>query len=114
VKVPAADATDAPQAEGLLCNPEMKMISFLVFPCIGARVGLNWRRKTEVLEEKPVPVPLCPLQISHILTGDRTQEKATLIKFERLTKMNDQGPFQYPNVNGANFAPAVQFCCRFC
>ena len=28
VKGPAADATDAPQPWGLLCNPVMKMISF--------------------------------------------------------------------------------------
>jgi hypothetical protein len=28
VKGPAADATDAPQHRGLLCNPVMKMISF--------------------------------------------------------------------------------------
>jgi hypothetical protein len=34
VKGPAADATDAPQPLGLLCNPVMKMISvfFFVFP----------------------------------------------------------------------------------
>jgi hypothetical protein len=30
VKGPAADATDAPQPSGLLCNPVMKMISFSV------------------------------------------------------------------------------------
>jgi hypothetical protein len=38
VKGPAADATDAPQTPGLLCNPVMKMISFFVFPCNGAPV----------------------------------------------------------------------------
>jgi hypothetical protein len=37
-KGPAADATDAPQPWGLLCNPVLKMISFLVFPCSGAPV----------------------------------------------------------------------------
>jgi hypothetical protein len=31
VKGPAADATDAPQPWGLLCNPVMKMISFFSF-----------------------------------------------------------------------------------
>jgi hypothetical protein len=39
VKSPAADATDAPQPRGLLCNPVMKMISFFfVFPSNGAPV----------------------------------------------------------------------------
>jgi hypothetical protein len=36
---PAADATDAPQPSGLLCNPMMKikrkMISFFIFPSNG-------------------------------------------------------------------------------
>jgi hypothetical protein len=31
VKCPAADAADAPQPWGLLCNPVMKMVSFLSF-----------------------------------------------------------------------------------
>jgi hypothetical protein len=31
VKGPAADATDAPQPWGLLCNPVMKMINFFRF-----------------------------------------------------------------------------------
>jgi hypothetical protein len=31
VKIPAADATDAPQPRGLLCYPVMNMISFLFF-----------------------------------------------------------------------------------
>jgi hypothetical protein len=31
VKGPAAEATDAPQPPGLLCNPVMKMISFSFF-----------------------------------------------------------------------------------
>jgi hypothetical protein len=30
----------------------------------------NWQGKTEVLGEKPVPVPLCPQQIPHRLTWD--------------------------------------------
>jgi hypothetical protein len=50
VKGPAADATEAPQRWGLLCNPVMKMISFFfVFPCNGAPVVWNWQGKTEVL-----------------------------------------------------------------
>jgi hypothetical protein len=31
LKGPAADATDAPQPRGLLCNPVMKMISVFSF-----------------------------------------------------------------------------------
>jgi hypothetical protein len=31
MKGPAADATNAPQPKGLLCNPVMKMISFFLF-----------------------------------------------------------------------------------
>jgi hypothetical protein len=39
VKGPAADATDAPQPSGLLCNPVMKMIIyFFFFPSNGAPV----------------------------------------------------------------------------
>jgi hypothetical protein len=38
VKGPAADATDAPQPWGLLCNLVMKVISFFVFPCNGTAV----------------------------------------------------------------------------
>jgi hypothetical protein len=34
------------------------------------------RGKTEVLGEKPVPVPLCPPQIPHGLTRDRTRASA--------------------------------------
>jgi hypothetical protein len=45
-KGPAADATDAPQPWGLLLNPVMKMISFLVFPHNGVPVEWNWQGKT--------------------------------------------------------------------
>jgi hypothetical protein len=47
-----------------------------IFPCNWAPVEWNWQGKTEVLEEKPVPVPLCPPQIPHRLTQDRTQPSA--------------------------------------
>jgi hypothetical protein len=33
--------------------------------------------ETKVLGEKPVPVPLCPPQIIHGLTRDRTRPSAT-------------------------------------
>jgi hypothetical protein len=69
VKCPAADATDALQPWGLFCNPVMKItIIFCHFPSNGAPVEWNWQGKTEVLGEKPVPVPLCPPQIPHALT----------------------------------------------
>jgi hypothetical protein len=38
VKGPAADATDATQPKGLLCNPVMKMNSLFTFPSNGAPV----------------------------------------------------------------------------
>jgi hypothetical protein len=35
------------------------------FSSNGALVEWNWQGKTEVLGEKPIPVPLCPPQIPH-------------------------------------------------
>jgi hypothetical protein len=32
---------------------------FFIFPSNGAPVEWNWQGKTEILEEKPVPMPLC-------------------------------------------------------
>ena len=72
VKGPAANATDAPQTWGLLCNPVTKMI-FLVFPCNWAPVEWHWQGKTKIPGENPVPVPLCPPQIPHGMTQDRTR-----------------------------------------
>jgi hypothetical protein len=37
---------------------------------------IYWKGKTEELREKPVPVPLCPPQISHGLTWERTLPSA--------------------------------------
>jgi hypothetical protein len=55
VKGPAADASDALQSWGLLCNPMMKMmIIFCPFPSNGAQVEWNWQGKTEELGEEPV------------------------------------------------------------
>jgi hypothetical protein len=39
-------------------------------------VEWNWQGKTEVLGEKSVPVPLCPPQIPHGRTQDRTRTSA--------------------------------------
>ena len=52
------------------------LVFFSFFPCNGAPVDEIDRGKTEVLGEKPVPVPLCPPQIPHGLTRDRTQASA--------------------------------------
>jgi hypothetical protein len=54
VKGPAADATDAPQPWGLLCNPVMKTISFFPF------VRVMEHQWYEIDRLKPVSVPLCP------------------------------------------------------
>ena len=60
-----------------------RWLVFLVFPCNVAPVELNWQGKTEVLGEKPVPVPLCPPQIPHGLIWDRTRSSA--VRGRRLT-----------------------------
>jgi hypothetical protein len=39
----------------------------------GALVEWYWQGQTQVLTEQPVPVPLCPPQISFRLTSDRTR-----------------------------------------
>jgi hypothetical protein len=74
-----ADATDAPQPWGLLCNPcnedEEKGDQF--FSIFQALLEWNWQGKTEVFGGKPVPVPLCPPQIPHGLTRDLTRTSAT-------------------------------------
>jgi hypothetical protein len=57
--------------------------AYSVLPCNGAPVEWNWQGKTEVLGEKPVPVPLCPPQISPGLTRDRTRVSA--VRSRRLT-----------------------------
>jgi hypothetical protein len=50
VKGPAADATDAPQPWGFLCNPVMKMTMMIIifhpFPSNGVPVEWNWLVKT--------------------------------------------------------------------
>jgi hypothetical protein len=70
--------------EGLLCNPVMKMMRFfLPLHFNGVPVEWNWQGKTEVPGEKPVPVPLCPPQIPHGPTLDRTRVSA--MRGRRLT-----------------------------
>jgi hypothetical protein len=44
---------------------------------------IYWQGKNEELGEKPVPVPLCPPQISHGLTQARN--RASAVRGRRLT-----------------------------
>jgi hypothetical protein len=46
-------------------------------------VEWHWQDKNEVLEEKPVPMPLSPSQIRHGTTRDRT--RASAVRGRRLT-----------------------------
>jgi hypothetical protein len=51
-------------------------LSFVLFLAMEHRWKWKWQGKTEVLGEKPVPVPLSPPQIPHGLTRDRTRVSA--------------------------------------
>jgi hypothetical protein len=57
-------------------DDDIIIIIFCPFPSNGAPVKWNCEGKTEELGEKPVPVPLCPPQIPHGLTRDRTRASA--------------------------------------
>jgi hypothetical protein len=70
VKGPAADATDAPQPYGFLCNTVMKMGSFFTkFYKYWSTSGMKLTGENRQLGEKPVPVPLCAPQTPHGLVG---------------------------------------------
>jgi hypothetical protein len=75
LKSPAADATDALQFWRLIVQPcdedDENDEVFLLFRFNGAPVEWNWQEKTEVLGEKPIPVPHCPSQIPHGPTRER-------------------------------------------
>jgi hypothetical protein len=47
-----------------------------IFPSNGAPVEWKWQGKTEVVGEKPVPVPLCPPQIPHGMSRYRNRASA--------------------------------------
>jgi hypothetical protein len=49
-------------------DEEKDDLFFFIFPCNRAPVEWNWQGKTEVLVEKPVPVPLFAPQIPHGMT----------------------------------------------
>jgi hypothetical protein len=102
-KCPAADATGAPHPWGLLCNPVM---SFFVFPCNIALEEWNWQGRTEVLGEKPVPVPLCPPQIPHGLARDRA------VRGRRLTAWGMARPsrFSYCNLKVKRYGNVYDIC----
>jgi hypothetical protein len=72
---------------------------FCPFPSNGAPVEWNWQGKTEVLGEKPVSVPLCPPQIPHGLTRDRT--RASAVGGRRLTAWAMARPLPYLRVNAS-------------
>jgi hypothetical protein len=48
-----------------------------------------WQGKTEEHREKPVPVPLCPPQISHGLTGARIRD--SVVRGQQLTNRLSHG-----------------------
>jgi hypothetical protein len=91
--------------EGLLCNPMRNMMRFFsACPCNGVPVELNWQGKTEVLGEKPVPVPFCSPQIPHGPTRDRT--RASAVRGRQLTAWAMTRPFKR-NANPDNLKPAT-------
>jgi hypothetical protein len=55
------------------CDEDERWSVFFIFTSNVAPVEWNWQQKTEVLGKKPVPEPLCPLQIPHGLTWDRSR-----------------------------------------
>jgi hypothetical protein len=84
-RAPQQMLRDAPQPWGLLCNPEMKMISFFFsfFRVIEHRWNEIDRGKPKYWGGKPVPVSLLLPQIPHGLTRDQTQ--ASAVRGRRLT-----------------------------
>jgi hypothetical protein len=83
IKAPQPKLRTHRSLEGLLCNPVMKMMFFLLSHFNGAPVEWNWQGKTEVLGEKPVPVPLYPPQIPNGPNRDRN--RASAVRGLRLT-----------------------------
>jgi hypothetical protein len=84
VKGPAADATDAPQPWGFVCNPVMIiMIIFVRFQVMEHRWNETDGGKLKYSGEKTGPVPLCPPQIRYGLNGDRN--RASALEGRRIT-----------------------------
>jgi hypothetical protein len=83
VKGPAADARGAPQPWGFLCNPMMKTMMMMMIIFFVLFLVMEHQGKPKYSGEKPVPMPLCPPQIPHGLTRDRT--RACAVGGRRLT-----------------------------
>jgi hypothetical protein len=84
VKGPAAEATDAPQPSGLLCNPVMKMISFFrFFRVIEHRWNETDRGKTEVFGGKTCPS--ATLSTTNLTWTERDRTRASAVKGRGLT-----------------------------
>jgi hypothetical protein len=64
----------------------------------GAMVEWYWQGKTEVLGEKPVPVPLCPPKMPRELAWHQTWNPA--VRSPRLTQGTDPGHVQ--NITAAS------------
>ena len=79
---------------------------FFIFPSNGAPVEWNWQGKTEVLGEKPVPLPLCPPQIPHGLTRNRT--RASAVGSRRLTAWAMTRPRLLPSLGRENSKDEVR------
>jgi hypothetical protein len=78
---------------------------FCPFPSNGAPVEWYWQGKTEVSGEKPVPMPLCPPQILHGLTRDRT--RASMVGGQWLTAWAMAWPIRPTYSNGTVHWTAV-------
>jgi hypothetical protein len=59
----------------------------------GAVGGMRIRRRNRSTRRKPAPVPLCPPQIPHDLTWDRT--RAAAVGSQRLTAWAREGTTGY-------------------
>jgi hypothetical protein len=67
----------------------MKMIIiFCPFPSNGAPVEWYWQGKTEVLGEKPVPVPLYTPQIPHRLSPIEQEDNIKIDAKEKIDWIN--------------------------
>jgi hypothetical protein len=96
------------------CDEDDQFFIFFILPSNGAPVEWNCQRKTEVLGEKPVPVSLCPPQIPHRLTRDRT--RASAVRGRQLTAWamaRSKNILEYNSVNFRDFSFSQWRCCRY-
>jgi hypothetical protein len=83
VKGPAADARTHRSLEAYCATLWWRWLIFSIFQVMEHRWNETDRGKPKYSGEKPVPVPLCPPQILHGLTRDRT--RASAVRGRRLT-----------------------------